>query len=526
MANIRQAQPDERLARAARRLARRSRGRLQQRSRSPPPSSNARARLREPRTSAVPKRVLAPLASQPGAGATLRRLYAEVLQYRHEFAAAEAAARRDPARALRTIAMRACCAPRCAWCAAISPARAPIARNSPPAVAIDAAASASPVSPKHSRAAAISTRGLALLDNSAGGRRGPPRRAPICWPRAPSCANAASDPDGAIADYRAALELAPRDDSIRAALADALAARGDARRSARRCWRSTSPASRCWCAARRCPRARARREPARARHRLARARSRSRRCHSLPRSGNAGAGRRRIPPGARGGATEFRSCRGSLPDVRVLARAAWPRAMRARCRRCGSGCASTGYRDSVTENILGDARAQLEWQREKLTRRICCWSARHLRCLAARALAHAASTSFLIVDAAAEATQPVAVRWDLSLHDIVWIGVHRRRLRRQRHLAGSAGRAGPRSTSAVLAQIAVQRGGAPCALRVQGFRARRRARTEFPFGRAAGRLSAAPGLLAVRRRAVHERRCLAARAAERTSRQRDSSPAC
>ena len=37
------------------------------------------------------------------------------------------------------------------------------------------------------------------------------------------------DLDGAIADYREALKLAPRDDSIRAALADALAARGDDR---------------------------------------------------------------------------------------------------------------------------------------------------------------------------------------------------------------------------------------------------------------------------------------------------------
>ena len=36
------------------------------------------------------------------------------------------------------------------------------------------------------------------------------------------------------------------------------------------------------------------------------------------------------------------------------------------------------------------------------------------------AFAHAASTSYLILDLPA-AAGPVAVRWDLSLHDIVWV---------------------------------------------------------------------------------------------------------
>ena len=36
------------------------------------------------------------------------------------------------------------------------------------------------------------------------------------------------------------------------------------------------------------------------------------------------------------------------------------------------------------------------------------------------AFSHAASTSFLILDLPAS-DGPVAVRWDLSLHDIVWV---------------------------------------------------------------------------------------------------------
>ena len=63
------------------------------------------------------------------------------------------------------------------------------------------------------------------------------------------------DLEGAIVDYCEALKLAPHDDSIRAALADALAARGDSEKRAN-CWPSTNPVSPCWCAAPRCPKAR------------------------------------------------------------------------------------------------------------------------------------------------------------------------------------------------------------------------------------------------------------------------------
>ena len=86
----------------------------------------------------------------------------------------------------------------------------------------------------------------------------------------------------------------------------------------------------------------------------------------------------------------------------------------------------------------------------------------------APAFAHAASTSFLILQLP-QGDGPVAVRWDLSLHDIVWIGVHRRRLRRQRHLAGGAGCEAGVEQRRCSRRLSVQRGGAPCALRVQDF---------------------------------------------------------
>ena len=83
------------------------------------------------------------------------------------------------------------------------------------------------------------------------------------------------------------------------------------------------------------------------------------------------------------------------------------------------------------------------------------------------AFSHAASTSFLILDLPAR-DGPVAVRWDLSLHDIVWVvfidadydgNVTWQEIQDAK----------PALTNAVLAQLTVQRGAAPCELRVQDF---------------------------------------------------------
>jgi hypothetical protein len=91
------------------------------------------------------------------------------------------------------------------------------------------------------------------------------------------------------------------------------------------------------------------------------------------------------------------------------------------------------------------------------------------------AFAHSTSTSFLIISAADE---PVGVRWDLSLQDIAWMvfidadydgNVTWKEVQDAR----------PALTSALLAQISVQRGGAPCALGVKDFALAKRAEQNF-----------------------------------------------
>jgi hypothetical protein len=93
------------------------------------------------------------------------------------------------------------------------------------------------------------------------------------------------------------------------------------------------------------------------------------------------------------------------------------------------------------------------------------------------AFSHAASTSFLILELPKGDT-PVTVRWDLSLHDIVWVvfidadydgNVTWQEIQDAR----------PALTSALLAQLSVQRGGAPCELRVRDFALATRSEQNF-----------------------------------------------
>jgi hypothetical protein len=81
------------------------------------------------------------------------------------------------------------------------------------------------------------------------------------------------------------------------------------------------------------------------------------------------------------------------------------------------------------------------------------------------ALAHSTSTSFVMLDVP-DAEGPVGVRWDLSLHDIVWSVFI------DRDFDGVVTWAEVQTArvtieAAALGQIAVHRGGAACALRVQ-----------------------------------------------------------
>ena len=86
---------------------------------------------------------------------------------------------------------------------------------------------------------------------------------------------------------------------------------------------------------------------------------------------------------------------------------------------------------------------------------------------ASPAFPHAAGTSFLMLDLPRE-NEPVGVRWDLSLHDVVWVVFI------DADFDGNVTwqeivDAKPTLTSALLAQLSVQRGGAACTVRVQDF---------------------------------------------------------
>lgn len=224
VASVRQAQPDEKLmplleAWRADRSATSSSAALAE-------AYIERARsLREPAYFGRAEAVLTPLASKPGAAATLRRLYAQVLQYRHDFAAAESLldsvlnddAHDDDARLLRASVrlVRGDFDGARADCAQLAGAGG------------DAAAPGFACFAEALAGSGNLERGLALLDtvpaNSAA--QDVSARAYLLATRA-ELRERSDDMAGAIVDYRAAMSLAPNDDSIRAALADVLAAVG------------------------------------------------------------------------------------------------------------------------------------------------------------------------------------------------------------------------------------------------------------------------------------------------------------
>src|SRR5262245_46576946 len=84
---------------------------------------------------------------------------------------------------------------------------------------------------------------------------------------------------------------------------------------------------------------------------------------------------------------------------------------------------------------------------------------------AAPAFAHSTSTSFLNVEVPA-GDAPVGVRWDLSVHDIVWT-VFIDRDFDGTVTWGEVQAARSTIEMAVAHEISVARGGAPCALRVR-----------------------------------------------------------
>jgi hypothetical protein len=82
--------------------------------------------------------------------------------------------------------------------------------------------------------------------------------------------------------------------------------------------------------------------------------------------------------------------------------------------------------------------------------------------------AHAQSTSYLILDVPEDGTEPVKVRWDLSVHDLVWsvfIDADYDGLATWEEIQAAQ----PAIGNALLAQIALTRGGGGCSLRVGDF---------------------------------------------------------
>jgi hypothetical protein len=183
----------------------------------------ARAR-REPSYFGRAEAVLAPLANKPDAAAGVRRLYAEVLQYRHDFSGAEKLldvvlteqGHDGDARLLRASVRlvrgdfegaRADCAQ-----LAASGGEAAVAGFACFAEALAGGGNLE--------------RGLAMLSLPAHPRSPSPAASAYLLATRAELRERGHDIAGAIADYRVALSLAPNDDSIRAAFADALAATG------------------------------------------------------------------------------------------------------------------------------------------------------------------------------------------------------------------------------------------------------------------------------------------------------------
>ena len=190
----------------------------------------ARSR-REPRYFGRAEALLAPRARLPGAPPALRRLYAETLQFRHDFAAAEgildALLLKQPHDAdsrLRRGSLRLTrgdFAGARADCARLALARGPSATAGLACLAEALAGSGE------------LARARVLLDAMAGDASvpDPAARAYLLATRA-ELSERAGDLAGAIDSYQQALRFAPQDDSIRAALSDLWRLRGDTRAGA------------------------------------------------------------------------------------------------------------------------------------------------------------------------------------------------------------------------------------------------------------------------------------------------------
>jgi tetratricopeptide (TPR) repeat protein len=180
---------------------------------------------REPMFMGRAEAVLAPAVTAGRASATQRRLYAEALQFRHDFAAAEllldgvlAVTPRDTAARTQRASVRLV---RGDFAGARSDC-AQLVASGEVAAAIGLACLAEALA---GSGEIVPARAL-LATGSAHADKNPAVHAYLLTVRGELAERAGSN-DAAICDYRAALSLAPESDAIRAALADALLARGD-----------------------------------------------------------------------------------------------------------------------------------------------------------------------------------------------------------------------------------------------------------------------------------------------------------
>jgi len=182
--------------------------------------------LREPMYYGRAEAVLAPLVAKPASSATVRRLYAQLLQHRHDFIAAEVvldtvlrdSPHDDEARLLR---------------ASVRLVRGDFsgARGDCTQIAAGGGDAAAPGFACFAQALAgggYLERGKGVLDAlpTGAGDHDASTLAYLLATRA-ELRERGRDLAGALLDYREALKLTPGDDSIRAAFADALAASGN-----------------------------------------------------------------------------------------------------------------------------------------------------------------------------------------------------------------------------------------------------------------------------------------------------------
>jgi thioredoxin-like negative regulator of GroEL len=307
--------------------------------------------MREPMYFGRAESVLAAAANRPGASSETRRLWAETLQYRHEFTRAgqllDDILRQSPLDAASRTQRASVRLVRGDFAGARSDCARLMTADTSRAVALACLAESLGGSGRLAQARAL----LAAypLDHS----EPAVARAYFLTVRA-ELAERANALDRAVADYSAALSLAPLDDSIRASLADALVARGELA-EADALLRIERPSlalvvRRAGCTGG-AERARLR---ALATSWLELEAARGDALHN--REAAMLALQDGDPVRALAAAEQNFASQKELPDVRVLARAATAAGDAAARARLAEWLRTTGFADAVTEEILGTRR--------------------------------------------------------------------------------------------------------------------------------------------------------------------------